>query len=177
MAVSFRRKLVLIGLFGLFAAGCASVAEDTTASDSVAAEETTTTTEPVEEKTTTTEPVEETTTTELAQEETTTTTTAVEPSEAAEAEVCTDESFSSITFEPIPPFDCQTIYDTTVAILLQNGWDAPPPQSGIFLEVGILCTLTSESTYQPESTHVPAIADAVMGVMCDADRSLLVPAA
>lgn len=168
MAVSFRRKLVLIGLFGLLAAGCASVAEDTTASDPVLAEEATTTTELVEE---------ETTSTEQPQEETTTTTTAVEPSEGAEGEVCTDESFPSITFEPTPPFDCQAIYDTTVAILLQNGWDAPPPPSGIFLEVGVLCSLTSESTYQPESTHIPAIGDAVMGVMCDADRSLLVPAA
>ena len=176
MAVSFRRKLVLIGLFGLFTAGCGSVAEDTTASESVPAEEATTTTEQVEEETTTTttELVEETTTTEAPQEETTTTTTVAE---VVEDEVCTDESFSSITFEPIPPFDCQTIYDTTVAILLQNGWDAPPPQSGIFLEVGVLCTVTSEKTYAPESAHVPAIADAVMGIMCDADRSLLVPAA
>ena len=174
MAVSFRRKLVLIGLFGLFAAGCGSVAEETAAADPAPEEEATTTTEQVEEETTTTttELVEETTTTEAPQEETTTTV-----AEVVEDEVCTDESFSSITFEPIPPFDCQTIYDTTVAILLQNGWDAPPPQSGIFLEVGVLCTVTSEKTYAPESTHVPAIADAVMGVMCDADRSLIVPAA
>lgn len=170
--MSFGRKLVVMGVFALMAAGCASVAEE--AASDPAPEEVTTTTELVEEAMTTTELVEATTTTEAPQEETTTTTTTAAV-EVVEDEVCTDESFSNISFEPIPPFDCQTIYDTTVAILLQNGWDAPPPQSGIFLEVGVLCTVTSEKTYAPESTHVPAIADAVMGVMCDADRSLLTP--
>lgn len=93
---------------------------------------------------------------------------------ATAPEVCTDSSMNA-TFETLAPHTCEDVYKTAVAILLQHGWDSPPPQAGLFIQVISLCTLTSETTYEPESTHIPALGDALMGVMCDADRALLVP--
>ena len=98
-----------------------------------------------------------------------------EDNSANSGETCSDPSFD-FTFETLVPFTCEDVYQTTIAILLGNGWDSPPPQSGIFLQAGVLCTQTVEQTYEPESTHIPILADALMERMCDADRSLLIPA-
>lgn len=91
-------------------------------------------------------------------------------------ETCSDQSMSG-TFETLAPFNCNDVYAATSdALELISDGGPEPTQTGLFIEAFTICTTSTESTYSRESVQIPALADSLMGVMCDADRSLIVAA-
>lgn len=82
-------------------------------------------------------------------------------------------------FETMPGVSCDQAYRLAWVVLQEHGWDAAVSSPALQNQVGIVCNAAagdSVVTYSPESTHIPALADLMIGLHCPGNRANLVPA-
>jgi len=82
-------------------------------------------------------------------------------------------------FVPALGKSCSDVYEMTRSVLVRYDGYQQINAMGVELEAGVICSAAagdSVKTYLPESTHIPALADALIGDFCPGDRGNFVPA-
>ncbi len=98
------------------------------------------------------------------------------PEVVAEVESGDDCDDYAPAFETLPGVTCEEIYQAARVVLAWFEGFERLTDEGLHIQIVVLCDRKSEVTYLPESTHIPALADALVGKLCPGDRSLIVPA-
>ena len=105
------------------------------------------------------------------------TTTTVRSTTAAPVSAGEDCEGSGAPFTTSPGVTCEEVYEQAKLILLT--FDGFEKTTDFFIETtsGIVCGAmagTEPKTYEPESTYIPALADALVDRFCPGDREMLV---